>query len=58
MSKMFRGNKTKQRDKNVTVWIPRVHHKKLKMMSWKRGVSITYILGEILKEYFEKGGKK
>ena len=49
--------KAKQRDKNITVWIPRKFHKKLKMISWKRGVSITFVLGEILKEYFEKGGK-
>ena len=53
MSKMFRGNK-KQRTQNITVWIGRNYHKKLKMMSWKKGVSITFVLGEILKEYFEK----
>ena len=49
--------KSKQRDKNITVWIPRKFHKKLKMMGWKKGVSITYVLGEILKEHFEKGDK-
>lgn len=47
----------KQRIQNITVWIPRKYHKRLKMMSWNKGVSITYILGEILCEYFEKGNK-
>jgi hypothetical protein len=45
----------KQRIQNITVWIPRKYHKRLKMMSWNKGVSITYILGMILEKYFKKG---
>ena len=46
-----------QRIQNITVWIGRKYHKKLKMMAWKKGISITYIINSILKEYFEKGNK-
>lgn len=45
----------KQRIQNITVWIPRKYHKRLKMIAWNKGVSITYILGKILEKYFRKG---
>ena len=48
----------KQRTKNITVWIGRKYHKKVQMMAFKEGVSITWVLNNILKDYFGKGDKK
>ena len=44
----------KQRTKNITVWIGREYHKKIQMMAFKEGVSITWTLNRILKNYFER----
>jgi len=44
----------RQRIQNITVWIPRKYHKRIRMMAWNKGVSITYILGMILEDYFKK----
>lgn len=47
----------KQRDKNVTVWMPRKYHKRIQRMAFNKGVSITKILDEILKDYFGRNIK-
>ena len=44
----------KQRDKNITVWISRKLHKKVQKIAFKEGVSITWVLNKILKDYFER----
>ena len=45
-----------QRDKNITVWISRKLHVKVKRTAFNMGVSITWVLNKILKDYF--GRKK
>lgn len=47
----------KQRENNITVWIPRKYHTRLRKASFKRGISLTYLLGEILENHFKKGAK-
>jgi len=47
----------KQREKNITVWIPRKYHKRLRKLAFKKGTSLTYVLDEILNNYFKKGAK-
>ena len=54
---MHKANKI-QRDKNVTVWMPRKYHKKIQRMAFNKGVSITWILDMILKDYFGRSKKK
>ena len=47
----------RQRTKNITVWIGREYHKKIQMMAFRKGVSITWVLNNILKDYFERSKK-
>lgn len=48
----------RQRTKNITVWIGREYHKKIQQMAFNTGVSITWVLNNILKNYFGEGDKK
>jgi len=48
----------KQRDKNITVWISRKFHTKVKRTAFNMGVSITWVLNNILKDYFGRSKKK
>jgi len=48
----------KQRDKNVTVWMPRKYHKRIQRIAFNKGVSITWVLDEILRDYFGRSKKK
>jgi len=47
----------RQRTKNVTVWIGRKYHKKIKKIAFNMGVSITWVLNNILKDYFGRSKK-
>ena len=44
----------RQRAKNITVWIGREYHKKIQRIAFNMGVSITWVLNNILKDYFRK----
>ena len=46
-----------QRDKNITVWIARKYHKIVRKEAFEMGVSITYVLGKIIGEYYERRKK-
>lgn len=48
----------RQRTKNITVWIGREYHKKVQQTAFNMGVSITWVLNNILKDYFERSKKK
>jgi len=43
-----------QRDNNITVWISRKLHTKVKKIAFDTGVSITWVLNKIVREYFER----
>lgn len=48
----------RQRENNITVWIGREYHKKVQKIASNMGVSITWVLNNILKDYFGRSKKK
>lgn len=47
----------RQRENNITVWISRKLHEKIKKIAFKKGVSITWVINDMLKYHFEKEKK-
>jgi hypothetical protein len=47
----------RQRARNKTIWIAREYHKPLQLKARELGCSMTFLLNQILKKYFEKGVK-
>jgi len=43
-----------QRENNITVWISRKLHEKVKKIAFNTGVSITWVLNKIIREHFER----
>jgi hypothetical protein len=48
----------RQRERSKPIWVAKEYHNTLHLMARELGCSMTYLINQILKKYFEKGEKK